>query len=378
MPSSTRHVARYRANRDLLIATLKKAGFTRFAPADGAVLSLCRRLGADPRQRSLLSPDARRDRRRDDPRPRFRPDPRQRLVAPQLRRRRAKTSPKPRPASPLGCQSRGSGKPSLRGARSATRQSRAEDAKEFGAQRLNTSQHRRKPCPSPGARILKHGPVSALVERVGTVQGRYASKGTPSVKPLVSSAVKRSLSLPRRGGAVYGPVSGSSKKASDLVVLPGLETAHLFGHRRDIPPGGERVQRDALGGKARFGVREDAVMKITKVWEISPPAWRIARTNMSFEVPSLARSSTKSTRASSFSSALDLRVAAKALGLLPDVDHGSDSRSAIQAANWIPAVSPPAIASEGLETRPGARSGGRPDPSTCAARAEPDQPATIE
>jgi aspartate/methionine/tyrosine aminotransferase len=30
------HVARYRANRDRLIATLKKAGLTRFAPADGA------------------------------------------------------------------------------------------------------------------------------------------------------------------------------------------------------------------------------------------------------------------------------------------------------------------------------------------------------
>ena len=30
------HVARYRANRDLLIATLSKAGLTRFAPAEGA------------------------------------------------------------------------------------------------------------------------------------------------------------------------------------------------------------------------------------------------------------------------------------------------------------------------------------------------------
>jgi aspartate/methionine/tyrosine aminotransferase len=30
------HVARYRANRDLLIATLKKVGLTRFAPAEGA------------------------------------------------------------------------------------------------------------------------------------------------------------------------------------------------------------------------------------------------------------------------------------------------------------------------------------------------------
>src|SRR5580704_4559769 len=30
------HVARYRANRDLLIATLKQAGLTRFAPAEGA------------------------------------------------------------------------------------------------------------------------------------------------------------------------------------------------------------------------------------------------------------------------------------------------------------------------------------------------------
>ena len=30
------HVARYRANRDLLIATLKKAGLSRFAPAEGA------------------------------------------------------------------------------------------------------------------------------------------------------------------------------------------------------------------------------------------------------------------------------------------------------------------------------------------------------
>jgi aspartate/methionine/tyrosine aminotransferase len=30
------HVARYRANRDLLITTLKQAGLTRFAPAEGA------------------------------------------------------------------------------------------------------------------------------------------------------------------------------------------------------------------------------------------------------------------------------------------------------------------------------------------------------
>ena len=30
------HVARYRANRDLLIGTLRAAGLTRFAPADGA------------------------------------------------------------------------------------------------------------------------------------------------------------------------------------------------------------------------------------------------------------------------------------------------------------------------------------------------------
>ncbi|HEY4469802.1 MAG TPA: aminotransferase class I/II-fold pyridoxal phosphate-dependent enzyme, partial [Stellaceae bacterium] len=30
------HVARYRANRDRLIATLTKAGLTRFAPAEGA------------------------------------------------------------------------------------------------------------------------------------------------------------------------------------------------------------------------------------------------------------------------------------------------------------------------------------------------------
>ncbi len=30
------HVARYRANRDLLLATLAKAGLTRFAPAEGA------------------------------------------------------------------------------------------------------------------------------------------------------------------------------------------------------------------------------------------------------------------------------------------------------------------------------------------------------
>jgi aspartate/methionine/tyrosine aminotransferase len=30
------HVARYRASRDLLVATLTKAGLTRFAPAEGA------------------------------------------------------------------------------------------------------------------------------------------------------------------------------------------------------------------------------------------------------------------------------------------------------------------------------------------------------
>ena len=33
------HVARYRANRDLLIRTLSAAGLTRFAPAEGALLA---------------------------------------------------------------------------------------------------------------------------------------------------------------------------------------------------------------------------------------------------------------------------------------------------------------------------------------------------
>ena len=35
-PELDGHVARYRANRDLLIGTLRAAGLTRFAPADGA------------------------------------------------------------------------------------------------------------------------------------------------------------------------------------------------------------------------------------------------------------------------------------------------------------------------------------------------------
>ena len=75
------HVARYRANRDLLIAHPEASRAHPLRAGRRRVLSLCRRLVADPRQRGFLPPDARRDRGRGHPGPRFRPDPRRRLGA---------------------------------------------------------------------------------------------------------------------------------------------------------------------------------------------------------------------------------------------------------------------------------------------------------
>ena len=79
------HVARYRANRDLLIAAMASRAHP-LRPGRRRLLPLCRCLVADPRQRRILPPDARRDRGRRHPGARFRPDPRRRLDAVELRR----------------------------------------------------------------------------------------------------------------------------------------------------------------------------------------------------------------------------------------------------------------------------------------------------
>ncbi len=81
------HVARYRANRDVLIATLSQAGFDHFAPAEGAFylyvdvsavtrdsVEFCRRMLAETGVATTPGRD-------------FDPDPRRQLAAPLLRRR---------------------------------------------------------------------------------------------------------------------------------------------------------------------------------------------------------------------------------------------------------------------------------------------------
>ena len=73
------HVARYRANRDRLIAALGQVGLTRFAPAEGAFYLYVDVSALTRDSHELLPPHARRDRGRDNPRPRFRPDPRRKL-----------------------------------------------------------------------------------------------------------------------------------------------------------------------------------------------------------------------------------------------------------------------------------------------------------
>ena len=80
------HVARYRANRDLLIRTLSAAGSHPLRAGRRRVLPLCRHLEPDARQREFLPASPRRDWGRGDPGPRFRPDPWRRLGAVLVRR----------------------------------------------------------------------------------------------------------------------------------------------------------------------------------------------------------------------------------------------------------------------------------------------------
>ncbi len=93
------HVARYRANRDLLIGSFSAAGLTRFAPAEGAFylyvdISELSRDSVDFCRRLL-----RRDRRGDNPGARLRPAERRRLGASLFRwrdRRRGQGGAPPR------------------------------------------------------------------------------------------------------------------------------------------------------------------------------------------------------------------------------------------------------------------------------------------
>ena len=75
------HVARYRTNRDLLIAMLNEVGLTRFAPAEGAFYLYVDVSDLTRDSVGILPAHARRDRGRGDAGTRFRSDPRRRLAA---------------------------------------------------------------------------------------------------------------------------------------------------------------------------------------------------------------------------------------------------------------------------------------------------------
>ncbi len=71
-----RNVARYAANRAVLLDELPKAGFDQLRARGRRLLSLCRRRAADQRQHGILPPHAARDRYRRHARRRFRSDAR--------------------------------------------------------------------------------------------------------------------------------------------------------------------------------------------------------------------------------------------------------------------------------------------------------------
>src|SRR5260221_12175248 len=64
-----------------------------------------------------------------------------------------------------------------------------------------------------------------------------------------------------RGPCRRRPVVGIVEEGFDGGELGRGEIAQALGHGEDIPPRGERVQRDLLGGEAVDALREDAVME---------------------------------------------------------------------------------------------------------------------
>src|SRR6185437_6095938 len=99
------------------------------------------------------------------------------------------------------------------------------------------------------------------------------------------------------------------------------EAAEALGHRRDVPPGGERVERDALGLQARLGVREDAVIEDDK--GVADLAAGLADRPDEIELGgALAREVLDEQYAGAVGEqALDLGVASKPLRLLSDIEH---------------------------------------------------------
>ena len=125
-----------------------------------------------------------------------------------------------------------------------------------------------------------------------------------------------------------------------------VEPAALLRHLQHVPPGGERMQRDAEIARGFFCPRERCRRRRTRrQWSTVAPASRSALQKLTLLRPSVVMSSTSSTRspASRWPSICALRP--KPFGFLRTYCIGSISRSAIQAANGMPAVSPPATAS---------------------------------
>src|SRR5581483_5321953 len=134
--------------------------------------------------------------------------------------------------------------------------------------------------------------------------------------------------LPRQGGASaprlcprVGPGFGVPQEIGHRLVLAGGEAAEPLGGGSDVPPGGERMQGDALGGEARLGMREDAVIEDDE--GMLDLAAGLADGADEIELGgALAGEVLDQEDARTLGEpALDLGVAAEPLGLLSDVEH---------------------------------------------------------
>ena len=120
------------------------------------------------------------------------------------------------------------------------------------------------------------------------------------------------------------------------------------------PPGRQRVQRDAKIAEDFAAVLVDVVEEQHEAVVTLPSASRIALTKFTLLRPSVARSSTSSTRWPGSNCPSICAPRPKPFGFLRTYCIGRCSRSATHAAKGMPAVSPPATVS--ILSRPISRS----------------------
>ena len=118
----------------------------------------------------------------------------------------------------------------------------------------------------------------------------------------------------------------------------------VLGDAKYVPPGRKRMHGDAEIGEDFAPLGIDVVEEQHEDVSTVPPARRSAVQKLTLLRPSVVMSSTSRTRWPS-RMALDLGIAAKTLGLACARRALAVEPSAIQAAKGIPAVSPPATAS---------------------------------